>query len=113
MPTGNFNLGDQDDNVSVSLQYVGHVLSYTATNASTGATVSDSFAIDLTTLGPRVYLGFAGGSGLSYAFEDVHDWNLSVAAVPEPDTWAMMLIGFLGLGGVMRMARRKQRLAVV
>ena len=112
-PTGNFNLGDQDDNVSVSLQYVGHVLSYTATNASTGATVGDSLAIDLTTLGPKVYLGFAGGSGLSYSFEDVHDWNLSVSPVPEPASWAMMLTGFLGLGAMMRSARRRTRLAIV
>jgi len=112
-PTGNFNLGDQDDNVSVSLQYVGKVLSYTATNTSTGVTVSDSFAIDLTTLGPKVYLGFTGGSGLSYSFEDVRDWNLAVSPVPEPGAWAMMLTGFLGLGAMMRSARRRTRLAIV
>jgi hypothetical protein len=106
-PLGNFNLGDQDDNVSVSLSYAGHVLSYTATNSSTGATVSDSFNIDLTTLGPKVYLGFTGGTGLSYAFQDVHDWNLSVSPVPEPGTWGLMIAGAFGLGLALR-ARRRQ-----
>ena len=35
-----------------------------------------------------------------------------VAAVPEPDTWAMMLLGFLAVGGAIRHARRKQTLTV-
>jgi len=112
---GNFNLGDQDDDVLVSLQYVGHVLSYTATNSSTGVTVSDSLAVDLSTLGPQVYLGFTGGSGLSYAFQDVTDWDLNVrspAGVPEPGVWAMMLLGFAGAGAAARSARRRQRLAL-
>ncbi len=31
----------------------------------------------------------------------------SVAAVPEPATWAMMLMGFFGLGAVVRRQRRQ------
>ena len=31
------------------------------------------------------------------------------AAVPEPATWAMMLLGFGAIGGAMRASRRKQR----
>jgi hypothetical protein len=31
----------------------------------------------------------------------------SVAAIPEPSTWAMMLIGFFGLGFAFRQSRRK------
>ena len=34
------------------------------------------------------------------------------AAVPEPATWAMMLLGFFALGGVMRAPRRKAALPV-
>jgi PEP-CTERM motif len=34
------------------------------------------------------------------------------APVPEPATWAMMVIGFGGLGGVLRSKRRRQRLAI-
>jgi hypothetical protein len=32
--------------------------------------------------------------------------NLSVSSVPEPASWAMMLVGFFGLGGVLRSVRR-------
>jgi hypothetical protein len=30
-----------------------------------------------------------------------------LSAVPEPSTWAMMLLGFLGLGFAFRQSRRK------
>jgi hypothetical protein len=30
-----------------------------------------------------------------------------VSAVPEPSTWAMMLLGFAGLGFAFRRSRRK------
>lgn len=36
----------------------------------------------------------------------------SAAAVPEPSTWAMMLIGFGAVGGAMRSAKRRQRVTV-
>jgi len=35
------------------------------------------------------------------------------AAVPEPATWAMMLLGFGGIGGVMRRQRRAPKLAQI
>jgi hypothetical protein len=34
--------------------------------------------------------------------------NVSVTGVPEPTTWAIMLVGFGGLGAAMRNTRRKQ-----
>jgi hypothetical protein len=34
-------------------------------------------------------------------------FSLTGTGVPEPDAWAMMLVGFLGMGGVLRAARRK------
>lgn len=36
----------------------------------------------------------------------------SVSGVPEPSTWAMLLIGFFGLGGVLRLPRRKSKTIV-
>lgn len=34
------------------------------------------------------------------------------AAVPEPATWALMLIGFAAVGGLLRSSRRKEHLTV-
>ncbi len=100
---GNFNLGDQDDVVFVTLSYAGNVLSYSATNMSTGVTINDSLAFNLAGLGPSVYLGFTGGTGAGYAFQDVHDWELNVVnGVPEPATWALMIMGFGLVGATMR-----------
>jgi hypothetical protein len=96
-PLGNFLLGGNARNdVSVTFSYSGGVLSYSAFNSDTSQSITDSLAFNLATFGPSVYLGFTGGSGLSYAFQDVS--NFSVSAVPEPSTWAMLLLGFAVLG---------------
>jgi hypothetical protein len=34
------------------------------------------------------------------------------SAVPEPSTWALLLLGFFGIGGLMRLQKRNQRRAV-
>ncbi len=39
-------------------------------------------------------------------------FSSAVAAVPEPGTWAMMLVGFAFIGGAMRSAKRRQKLTV-
>jgi hypothetical protein len=36
----------------------------------------------------------------------------AASGVPEPATWAMMLIGFGLAGGAMRSAKRRQKLSV-
>jgi choice-of-anchor C domain-containing protein len=43
--------------------------------------------------------GYSGNSTYPTAFGPALD-NVTIAAVPEPSTWAMMLLGFLGLGFV-------------
>jgi hypothetical protein len=50
--------------------------------------------------------GTAPGSMNFTAYEDI-----TVTAVPEPSTWAMMLLGFAGLGFAFRQSRRKVSLA--
>lgn len=51
----------------------------------------------------NVAYSFTGGPSANYNFEVVE----AAAAVPEPATWAMMLIGFGGIGAAMRRRKRK------
>jgi hypothetical protein len=50
-----------------------------------------------------------GGDVPTEIFFDSHTLGTfsTAAAVPEPSTWAMMLVGFGGLGGVVRRSRRR------
>ena len=57
-----------------------------------------------------VYAEFNGGPQVAGA-TSVFDVSFS-NGVPEPATWAMMLVGFGGLGAAMRGSRRKQSSAV-
>lgn len=58
------------------------------------------------------YARFAGSQIESIAFETSPNTPIlagamgNVAAVPEPATWAMMIIGMCAVGGAMRMRRR-------
>ncbi|WP_235913335.1 PEPxxWA-CTERM sorting domain-containing protein [Croceibacterium salegens] len=38
--------------------------------------------------------------------------SATIGAVPEPATWALLLLGFMGIGGALRSAKRKQRVSV-
>jgi len=97
-----FSLGHNEENhVEVSFSYSSGTLAFHALNVDTAQTADLSLAFDLTTLGPNVYLGFTGATGLSYAYQNVYDVDISinqVAPVPEPSTWAMMILGFAGIG---------------
>ena len=63
------------------------------------------------------YGGGGGGSYLSFLFTkqilasgtNYGDGYISIVPVPEPSTWAMMLAGFAGLGGLV--LRRKRKIA--
>jgi uncharacterized membrane protein YuzA (DUF378 family) len=68
-------------------------LNFTATNTST-------------------LISLMGASGRSYVgLDNVDVVQTSVGAVPEPSTWAMMVLGFCGVG-TMAYRRRKQTLHV-
>ncbi len=58
--------------------------------------------------GPNSIGGFGSGGGSG---QGAGIYQLS-AGVPEPATWAMMLVGFFGLGAILRTSRRKQFRAV-
>jgi hypothetical protein len=49
------------------------------------------------------------GASFSFPFTDLSLTSSVTTAVPEPSTWAMMILGFLGLGFMAD--RRKQRTA--
>ena len=75
--------------------------------------------------GPRLFTGateaptfrlgtFAlTGACFNFCADDAGDFNLTIsaaaAAVPEPATWALMILGFGGVGGLLR--RRARQLA--
>jgi hypothetical protein len=42
----------------------------------------------------------------------IFDWRIVSGAVPEPGTWAMMILGFGVIGGALRSARRRPRVNV-
>ena len=66
----------------------------------TGA--SDAF------LGKELYILLAGtGGGAAFDNASLDASPLSVSAVPEPATWAMMIIGFGAAGSMVRSARRR------
>jgi hypothetical protein len=68
------------------------------TSLSFGGTTVDSFVITST------------GNGHSWLMDDL---VLGVAAVPEPSTWAMMILGFAGVGFMTyRRSRKDQALAL-
>ena len=110
LPLGNFDLGQQDDVVNVTVDYAARRLSFTATNLSTGQIVSQSRYLNLETLGSEAYIGFTGATGLSHSLQEISNWEFSVqdgagTAVPEPGAWALMIGGF-GLAGATLRRRR-------
>jgi hypothetical protein len=72
-----------------------------------------------TNMGPLSFYGFEASAGehitsfnwFGGGFTGITDVQLGTvgAGVPEPATWAMMLLGFLGLGATLRAHRRADR----
>jgi PEP-CTERM motif len=94
--TGNFNL------LGFGVETVG-------LNCTTGCN-SSSLQFNIT---PGNFSGFASVANV-YFVADVSSGGHSglvgaslVSGVPEPSTWAMIVLGFLGLGVVFRQSRRK------
>ncbi len=74
--------------------------------------------------GSDFFYGYArlnGNGTLDFAFESQPNTGITAGApivgplaapVPEPGTWAMLLVGFAFVGGAMRLSRQKRRLTV-
>ena len=71
--------------------------------ALTSISITDGFIRFQEITGP----GYNGASGVGFGDLTV----TTVAAVPEASTWAMMLLGFVGIGALGMRQRRKFRLA--
>jgi hypothetical protein len=71
-------------------------------------TVSGTFSIAAP--GGTIHLGLSDDSAIASGNDFGVD-NLTLASVPEPASWALMLLGFGGLGAVLRSNRRRQAVA--
>ncbi len=97
---------------------------------TSGTGTGDAFAISKIFGGVGVPAGYSSGSPLSgittsvgatpgsYVFTVPNDTITvqvgslqAVSAVPEPSTWAMMLLGFGVVGGAIRVVKRRQKLS--
>lgn len=92
------------------------------TSAAIGASLTDSFLGLRYTDNGNTYYGFARFAGAAFdlfAFETTPglainaDAVAAIAAVPEPSTWAMMILGFAGIGLAAYWKRRQAALSVL
>lgn len=83
-----------------------------ASNAKNGAPLADQYFGLKFDAGSTAYTGYAkvDGSGLTLS-EIQYQPAAVVAAVPEPETWALMIAGFGGVGLAMRRRRRQTAVA--
>ena len=56
-------------------------------------------------------LGHINDHGIYFEMAVTSAYGRVISAVPEPATWAMMMLGFTGLGGALRVNRRRQAVA--
>ena len=73
--------------------------SLSITDVTTGDT---GVANGMVGIGDPLFMGFSESGTLTFSPS-----GGATPAVPEPSTWAMMLIGFAGLGWLARLRRRK------
>jgi hypothetical protein len=94
-------------NGAVTYNYVGPTLIGNIANNGNGFGDWQLGVIDLSSFAPNATVLFhANWTGASDGGESFF-LVPATSAIPEPSTWAMMLIGFVGLGFAFRQSRRK------
>jgi Protein of unknown function (DUF642)/PEP-CTERM motif len=86
---------------------------FISTNPGTSNNFWDSSeTLNFVASGPSTLITLAGSTGFSYiGVDNVSVVETSPGGVPEPSTWAMMLVGFAGLGYAGYRRARKPRAA--
>ena len=100
--------GDDDSPVNISAYSLANVLLGTAVGSyPAGAAAGDSLTLNFA--GASYFIASSGpqtaGTNSNSIFWDIGAIQADGGGVPEPATWAMMLVGFGGLGAVMRRRR--------
>ena len=90
------NYGIQDG-LSVSAGSVSDLV-FTSTNDGTQHSLWQSESLSFAATGSSTTISFIGDSGQAYIGLDNVGVVQTSGGVPEPGTWAMMLVGFAGLG---------------
>jgi hypothetical protein len=88
----------------------GHLINFTSSVIDTSGFTAEDFSFSLT--GARPSISAEAGQSLSN-FTASSTGSFSSAAVPEPAAWALMLVGFGGMGAVLRRRHAQNRLAAV
>jgi hypothetical protein len=93
------------DGITASAAGTSHTFTSTDALATTDTWESETF--NFTASGTSTLISLMGASGEQYVgLDNVDLEQTSVGAVPEPSTWAMMILGFCGVGFMAY--RRKQ-----
>ena len=72
--------------------------------------LTPEFAYTLLNVAPAFGAASSGAALESFTGKGDGEFSLAAVGVPEPATWAMMIVGFGGLGGLLR-GRRRQAFA--
>lgn len=70
---------------------------------------AETWELSPTLIGAGAHSIFVNGSVVGTTGDGSYSGTLNVTAVPEPATWAMMLLGFAVVGGAMRRRERQTR----
>jgi hypothetical protein len=82
----------------------GGTITYTSDLSDLSGSNAKDFSIALT----AATSAFTVTSGHLGSFRSTPSGNFSVAAVPEMGTWALMIVGFVGIGATVRSNRRRE-----